>query len=440
MPTENMISNFREKALSDRCKLFVLSFYAASFIVFGFLIDTPEAILRGMIDIITTRGALLTDYIGIGGMGAAFVNAGLLALSASFVYYLSGTEITGASVACVILVLGFGLFGKNVLNIWSIVIGVMLYSKFRNEPFSLYINTAFLGTALAPIFSEILFSPLLSLSVGLPLSIVTCVLIGFVLAPVAAQLFRVHMGFNLYNVGFAAGILGTLVVALCKSYGYVPEPVMVWTSGNNFVLGWFLAAIFGSMIGLGFFLNPSVLSKMKLLMSLPGRSPTDFILLVGVDATLVNMGLTGTIGAAFVFLAGGDLNGPTIGAILTIVGFAAFGKHPKNIIPIMAGVFLGSLAKPWAISDPPILLAALFGTTLAPIAGRFGWHWGIAAGFLHSSAALSVGDVHAGLNLYNNGFAGGLVAAVLVPVILAVQGDNGHDRGTMSTEQARSPD
>lgn len=248
------------------------------------------------------------------------------------------------------------------------------------------------------------------------------------------------MGFNLYNVGFAAGILGTLVVALCKSYGYVPEPVMVWTSGNNFVLGWFLAAIFGSMIGLGFFLNPSVLSKMKLLMSLPGRSPTDFILLVGVDATLVNMGLTGTIGAAFVFLAGGDLNGPTIGAILTIVGFAAFGKHPKNIIPIMAGVFLGSLAKPWAISDPPILLAALFGTTLAPIAGRFGWHWGIAAGFLHSSAALSVGDVHAGLNLYNNGFAGGLVAAVLVPVILAVQGDNGHDRGTMSTEQARSPD
>lgn len=162
MPTENMISNFGEKALSDRCKLFVLSFYAASFIVFGFLIDTPEAILRGMIDIITTRGALLTDYIGIGGMGAAFVNAGLLALSASFVYYLSGTEITGASVACVILVLGFGLFGKNVLNIWSIVIGVMLYSKFRNEPFSLYINTAFLGTALAPIFSEILFSPLLS--------------------------------------------------------------------------------------------------------------------------------------------------------------------------------------------------------------------------------------------------------------------------------------
>jgi hypothetical protein len=110
-----------------------------------------------------------------------------------------------------------------------------------------------------------------------------------------------------------------------------------------------------------------------------------------------------------------------IGAIFTIVGFAAFGKHPRNIVPIMIGVFLGSLAKPWNIDDPSILLAALFGTTLAPIAGRFGWHWGIVAGFIHSSAALTVGPVHAGLNLYNNGFAAGIVASVLVPVIIAIQ-------------------
>ena len=40
---------------------------------------------------------------------------------------------------------------------------------------------------------------------------------------------------------------------------------------------------------------------------------------------------------------------------------------------------------------------------------------------MHSSAALSVGSLHAGLNLYNNGFAAGLVAAVLVPVIIAVR-------------------
>ena len=119
------------------------------------------------------------------------------------------------------------------------------------------------------------------------------------------------------------------------------------------------------------------------------------------------MGVSGAIGMAYILVVGGELNGPVIGAIFTIVGFAAFGKHPRNIVPIMAGVFLGSLAKPWNADDPSILLAALFGTALAPIAGRFGWHWGVVAGFIHSSAALSVGPVHAGLNLYNNGFAAG---------------------------------
>jgi hypothetical protein len=124
---------------------------------------------------------------------------------------------------------------------------------------------------------------------------------------------------------------------------------------------------------------------------------------------------------AYILAVGGELNGPVIGAIFTIVGFAAFGKHPRNIVPIMLGVFLGSLAKPWSADDPSVLLAALFGTTLAPIAGRFGWHWGVVAGFAHSSAAQTVGPLHAGLNLYNNGFAAGIVASVLVPVIIAIR-------------------
>jgi len=140
---------------------------------------------------------------------------------------------------------------------------------------------------------------------------------------------------------------------------------------------------------------------------------------------LLNMGLSGAIGMAYVLTVGGELNGPVIGALLSIVGFAAFGKHPVNFVPVIAGVFLGSLAKPWGAADPSILLAALFGTNLAPIAGRFGWHWGVVAGFIHSSAALSVGSVHGGLNLYNNGFAAGIVASILAPVIIAIQSRSG---------------
>ena len=407
--------------LPDLVILRVVCAYAAAFVAFGFIVDGPARVLHGLISIVTTRDALLTDYFGIGGIGAGCVNAGLLTLCACLVYRLANAKMSGASVACLFLVLGFGLFGKNLLNIWSIVAGVFLYARFKGEPFSAHVNTAFFGAALAPVFSEILFSTSLSLEFRVPLAIATSLVIGFILAPAAAQLFKAHMGYSLYNMGFTAGIVGTLVVATYKSYGFIPDPVMIWTAGNNALLGGFIALVFASMIALGFHFDRSLPFRLKRIMAEAGQAPTDFIALAGFGATLANMGLAGGVGLAYVLLVGGDLNGPVIGAILTIVGFAAFGKHPRNIVPIIAGVFLGSLFKPFGAADPSILLAALFGTTLAPIAGRFGWHWGVVAGLVHSSAALSVGSLHAGLNLYNNGFAAGLVAAVLVPVIIAVR-------------------
>lgn len=421
MSEESAQSVASPASVLDRAILLIVAAYAAAFVAFGLAVDGPEDVARGLAAIITSRDTLLTDYFGIGGIGAGCANAGLLTLCACYVYYRSGTKMTGAAVACLFLVLGFALFGKNLLNIWPIVIGVALYARFRGEAFSTHINTAFFGVALAPIFSEILFSGSLAPAVSVPLAVGTGLAIGFVLAPAAAQLFKAHMGHSLYNMGFTAGLVGTLVVALYKSYGFVPNPVFVWTSGNNVLLGTFLAVIFASMIAVGFWFDRSVPSGLKRVISTTGQSPTDFIAIAGIGPALANMGLCGAIGMAYILAVGGDLNGPVIGAIFTIVGFAAFGKHPRNILPIMIGVALGSLAKPWNLDDPSILLAALFGTTLAPIAGRFGWHWGVVAGFIHSSAALTVGPVHAGLNLYNNGFAAGIVASVLVPVIIAIQ-------------------
>lgn len=421
MNTKRAEVEFPSKMLCNRLILKIIVSYAFAFIVFGFIMASPSEILNGLIQIITTRDALITDYIGVGGMGAAFVNAGLLTCLACSLYSITGVSISGASIASLFLVLGFGLFGKNLLNVWPIIAGVWLYAKFRNESFASHLNIAFFGCALAPIFSEILYSTAISPLLSIPLALFTAILIGFILSPVASQLFKAHAGFNLYNIGFTAGIIGTLVVALYKSYGFVPEPVMIWTSENQGVLTGFLAIFFLSMLIVGIFLDRQALKQLSTLIKLSGQAPTDFVAIVGIGATMVNMGLCGLLSFIYLLVIGADLNGPTIGGILTIVGFAAFGKHPLNITPIMVGIFLGSLAKPWNLNDPGIVLATLFGTTLAPIAGQFGWLWGIVAGFLHSSAALTVGFNHAGLNLYNNGFAAGLVAAVIVPVILAIK-------------------
>jgi hypothetical protein len=398
----------------------IFAAYAAAFVIFGLLVSPWAEIARGLPKILFNRDTLITDYIGVGGLGAAFVNAGLLALLFCAIYRRSGAEVTGASIACLCLTLGFALFGKNLLNAWTIPAGVWLYARYRGEPFAAHINTAFFGAALAPIFSEILFSSLLPLAASLPLSLATSLAIGFILPPVAAQLFQAHMGFSLYNMGFTAGIVGTVVVAMFKSYGFVPEPVLIWTTGNNFLLGCFLASVFLSMAASGCAIDPTSPRRMRGLFGLSGQTPCDFTRLVGAGPTLLNMGLCGLIGLGYVLLVGGDLNGPVIGAIFTIVGFAAYGKHPRNIVPIMAGVFLGTILKPLTATDPTIILAALFGTTLAPIPGRFGWPWGVVAGFVHLSVAQTVGQLHGGLNLYNNGFAAGLVASVLAPIIIAL--------------------
>ena len=415
----------------ERTILLIVGAYAALFVLFGLMLQPPAALLAGLADILTTRDALLTDYFGVGGIGGGCVNAGILTLAAVFIYHWTGARITGASVAALFLVLGFGLFGKNLLNVWAIILGVYLYSKFRREPFASHVNTAFFGAALAPVFSEILFSTSIPFALSLPLALATSLLIGFVLAPAAAHLFKAHMGFSLYNMGFTAGIVGTLIVALYKSYGFVPDPVFIWTTGHNLLLATFLSIVFASMLVVGTVLDRSVLNGVRAIMRTPGQAPSDFIAMAGFGPTLANMGLTGFVGTIYVLAIGGDLNGPVIGAILTIVGFSAYGKHPRNIVPIMLGVFIGSLVKPWAAADPSATLAALFGTTLAPIAGRFGWGWGLVAGFVHSSAAMSVGPLHAGLNLYNNGFAAGIVASVLVPVILAVRAGFGYDDGDL---------
>jgi hypothetical protein len=46
---------------------------------------------------------------------------------------------------------------------------------------------------------------------------------------------------------------------------------------------------------------------------------------------------------AYVLAVGGELSGPVIGGIFYVVGFGAFGKHVKNVWPILAGV------SPWQL-------------------------------------------------------------------------------------------
>mgnify|MGYP000438274132 CR=1 FL=1 len=80
----------------------------------------------------------------------------------------------------------------------------------------------------------------------------------------------------------------------------------------------------------------------KRILKCTGISGTDYLKQEGKAPVLMNMGINGIFAMLLVLLVGGDLNGPTIGGILTIVGFSATGKHLFNIAPIMFGVILAA--------------------------------------------------------------------------------------------------
>lgn len=418
--------------LSRRAKFQILALVPIYFIVAGFLLQPFDEIWRGIITIVQEPDFLITDYIAIGGIGAAFINAGVLTLLSIAIVYFLGMDMSGHTITSSFLMFGFSLFGKNILNIWAIMMGICLYSYYHKTSITRYIYVGFYGTCLSPVITQIMQIGNLPLGLRLVLSFFVGISIGFVLPPLSTHTHYAHQGYSLYNVGFSCGIIATIIVSLMKSFGIEIKARLIWSTGQNVLFARLLIALFLGMIVFSFFISKQVWTRYLEILKSYGISGTDYVKSEGFAPTLFNMGINGIVSTLLVLIVRGDLNGPTIGGIFTIVGFSATGKHTRNILPIMIGVIIGGYLKNWSITDPSAQLALLLSTTLAPIAGEFGVGAGILAGFLHSSAALNVGIVYGGLNLYNNGFAGGLIATFLVPVLKSIRDRKAHAKTHVS--------
>ncbi len=209
-----------------------------------------------------------------------------------------------------------------------------------------------------------------------------------------------------------------LLMSIYRLLGINFEKRFLWNTGNNLFFAIFLYSIFIFLLIYGYIMNGRSFNNVKKIFTHSGKLVTDFYLLYE-KAAYINMGILGIISTTYVLLIGGDLNGPIISGIFTIVGFGTFGKHLFNVLPIMIGASLTVFLHIWELSSPSMLLAILFSTALAPIAGQYGWLIGILTGFLHVAVVMNIGSVHGGMNLYNNGFAAGFVALILIPIIRA---------------------
>lgn len=403
--------------VKEDTKYKILFMYASIIFLSAFFFNTPGEIFSGVKNIITSPSILLTDYIEVGNLGAAFFNSGLLLLIILSITKFNNIHISGPIIASVFLIAGFAFFGKNIYNIWGIISGVYIYSLTQEDSFNKFIIVAFFGTALAPIISQISFGFNFNPIISIVLANVIGIISGFLLPPLSNHFIGFHQGFNLYNVGFTAGLVGTLFMSFFRSFGLENTPQIILSSGNNKVLGIYFIILFSSMIVIGFFLNEKSFSGSKRLLTFSGRLLTDFVGMCGFGLSLINMGTLGVLAILYVFLVKGQLNGPVIGAIFTMVGFGAFGKHILNTMFIIIGVYIASILSSLEASSTIVIISALFGTALAPISGKFGWQYGILAGMIHLSVVMNTAYLHGGMNLYNNGFSAGLVAAVLVPII-----------------------
>lgn len=383
----------------------------------AFLTASPRELLQGMIEIILSRDALITDYFVLAGTGAAFLNAALVMSHCIVLLRVEKIPFTGPSMAVIYINAGYALWGKNILNIIPILLGTLIYAKVQKVHFGRYIYMALFGTGLAPFVTEVVYLLPFSAPMNFLLAIVIGIFLGYVISPMSMHTASMHMGYNLFNVGFAAGILAFVLVCLLRSLGMESEPVLIWQEGVQISLAVGMYVFFTIAVLVGLIIDKGKTKNLLHIFKHPGRAVADFVLMDGPGATLMNMGLVAILALTYILLIGGDLSGPVIGAIWMAFGFAAFGAHVKNYLPVLAGVWLYSFVSQYTATTPGIQLAAIFAVGLAPIAGQFGIVPGIVAGALHSTIVMCTTSMYGGLNLYNNGFSAGWVAIFMVPTL-----------------------
>lgn len=388
-------------------------------LILAFTIEPIDQMFQGFVNILLSKSILVSDYLLIGGLAATLLNVSLTVMFNLLIVKWLKLKMTGPIFACILTIAGFAFFGKNLFNAIPMYIGIMLYAKISKTPLKNYILVLLLSSGISPIVSYLMFGIGLNLFISIPLAIAVGMIVGFILPVFNSHAIKFHQGYNLYNTGFSMGVLSMVLTAILSAFVVIERSAQV-ENGYHEVLLYATLIVSLLMIVFSFILDPKVYLKYALILKKSGRLITDFVDVAGKPATLLNIGLMGLFSVALVLGLGIKINGPVMGAILTILGFAAFGKHPLNSLPVVLGAILAVWLTPLELTLGPIL-AIFFVTGLAPLAGRFGFIAGVLAGFVHLLITPLALAFQGGFDLYNNGFAAGFVGAIFASLFVIIK-------------------
>lgn len=193
-----------------------------------------------------------------------------------------------------------------------------------------------------------------------------------------------------------------------------------------------IAAITGAIVLL--FIAPplTTLEGLWAIQTHPSILITDYLGVGGLIATLLNVWLTTWISVIILHLIKARFSGVVLAGILTIAGFAFFGKNIWNFLPVWFGFFMFVKIKKEPLNNH--IAPFLFSSGIAPLASfiafgipglslwaslPLGIFSGILAGFLTPIIITITSKFHQGYNLYNTGFGLGFIAMLFAGVLRA---------------------
>ena len=435
------------------------------FISLFFLAATPIAVIYtkewdffdNLLRIITSPSKLVTDYFALGGLGSTLFNVAVCGLFTNLITYLSRAKANATILAGYMLVVAHCFYGLNFLNMWPPFFGIILYCMVTKKSISDNIHIAFFSTALAPFVSELCFryamenysSSVININwVGVILSFVCGLAIGFIIPALLPERSGIHSGYSLYKAGMSIGILGIFLNAFMFNTLGVDKPVSTPIVNESYYalpygyrgfMNLFYIILFAVTFIIGFILNKKSVHGYRELLQCTGHG-TDFTDKFGMPVCMINIAIYGCAILAYLNLVfilpdifpglptGVGFTGPTAGIVLAALTFAADGQHIKNVFPISVGyiawfglvVIICKIAGfdiPWTLSTQAYISSLAFATGLCPISGKYGFRYGVLAGFMSAIICTVTAEMHGGFVLYNGGFNAGLTALVIIPIL-----------------------
>lgn len=450
----------QDHALNSR----IIRAYPLSISLF-FLIATPFAVLytqewdffENLWRILSSPCKLVTDYFAVGGLGSTLFNAAVCGLLANLVIYVSRAHANATVFAGYMLIVAHCFYGLNFINMWPPFVGVLLYCVIMKQKVSDNIHIAFFATALAPFVSEVLFrysvdnfDPNVTQInwIGIFLAIVCGIAVGFVVLPLLPGTTAMHRGYNLYKAGLAIGILGIFIHAFMYNSLGIDTPAALKVNNPTYFalphayrgfMNVFFLVFFAATFIAGFILNKKSIGDYRRLLKCTGYG-VDFTDKFGMPVCMINIAVYGVAILVYLNLVfilpdifpqlppGAGFTGPSVGVVFAALTFTADGQHPRNVFPIAVGYALLSCVViticlisgmdiPWTLSTQAYINGLAFATGLCPIAGKYGFGYGVLAGFLSATICTVTAGMHGGFVLYNGGFTAGLTALVLIPLL-----------------------